>query len=65
MLPNFVVLSVDTIKMALLHISDTRDKFCHSQPNHSSQRIDCQIAAMLETKMLKHMSRNVPKTFSL
>jgi hypothetical protein len=65
MLPNFVVLSVDTIKMAFSQISDTRDKFCHSQPKHSSQRIDCQIAVMLETKMLNHMSRNIPEAFSL
>jgi len=65
MLPNFVVLSVDTIKMVLSHFSDTRNKFCHCQPKLSSQRIDCQIAAMLETKMLNHVSRNVREAFSL
>jgi len=51
--------------MALLHISDTWDKFYHGQPKHSLQRIDCQIAAMLETKVLNHMPRNVPEAFSL
>jgi len=51
--------------MAPAHISDTGDKFCHSQPKYSSQKIDCQIAAMLQTKMLNHMSRNVSEAFSL